>query len=117
MIDDDRAIYENIADAFVHVEWFRNAQSFLGQLALSSQPGAIVVNVRLPDMDGLELVQRLRELGHMVPVIVVAEDTDVATAVRAIRQGADDFLEKRNSRYVLVRSVRRLLESEGGRSS
>jgi FixJ family two-component response regulator len=112
VIDEDRATYAYVSKDFAQVEWFRDVESFLRQLERSAEPVAVVADVQQPDMDGVELVQRLRDLGHTWPVILICEDADVATAVRAIRHGADDFLEKRRLGSLLAVSLRRLLQSD-----
>lgn len=56
--------------------------------------GCILLDVRMPDMDGLELQDRLIQLGVTLPVIVMTGQGDVQTAVRAMKAGAVDFIEK-----------------------
>jgi len=112
VIDEDSATYACVVNEFATVQWFQCAETFLGQLKDPTVPAVIVADVRLPGMDGVELVQRLRDLGHSAAVVLVCEDADVATAVDAIRHGADDFLEKPISHSMLVNRIRRLLRDK-----
>ena len=112
VIDEDGATYARVVNEFAAVQWFRSAETFLGQLTDPTVPAVIVANVRLPGMDGVELVQRLRDRGHTAAVVLVCEGADVATAVDAIRHGADDFLEKPVSHSMLVSRIRRLLKDK-----
>ena len=54
----------------------------------------LIVDLLLPGMSGLELLRRLRSAGNDVPVILLADESDVPTAVAAMREGATDFIEK-----------------------
>lgn len=72
---------------------FSTAAEFLEQYD-SEAVGCLVLDVRLPGMSGLELQQRLREMGSDMPVLLISGFADVPTAVRAIKACAIDFLEK-----------------------
>lgn len=74
-------------------------------------PACVICELRLPDMTAVELMQELRERQVAAPVIVLAGDGDVATAVTVMRAGALDFVEKPQADRLLVWHVRRLLES------
>jgi FixJ family two-component response regulator len=76
----------------------------------SGGAGCLVVDLPRAELNGFELVKRLRGEEFRLPVIVVAERGDVATAVRAMRAGAATFIEKPFVRGALLREVRRLLE-------
>ena len=56
--------------------------------------GVVVTDIRMPDMDGLQLFQRLRDLDAEIPVILITGHGDIATAVQCMREGAYDFLAK-----------------------
>lgn len=84
-----------------------------GQAMLAAagyEPLAVISEMRLPDMSGVELIAALRAKGQRAPVILLADDGDVATAVTAIRGGALDFIEKPNVDRLLAWHVSRLLE-------
>ena len=53
--------------------------------------GVVVTDIRMPDMDGLQLFQRLRDLDAEIPVILITGHGDIATAVQCMREGAYDF--------------------------
>lgn len=97
VVDDDpavramvRAVAESIA---LHVECFGTASEFLADFD-PERPGCLVLDVRLPGMGGLELQARLAARHATIPIIMVTAYADVSTAVRALRAGAVDFLEK-----------------------
>ena len=64
------------------------------QIATEHPPDVVVTDLKMPKMDGMELLQKLRAMYQDVPVIVVTAFGEVATAVQAMRVGADDFLTK-----------------------
>tara|TARA_B100001540_G_scaffold166788_1_gene147536 strand:+ start:6654 stop:7283 length:630 start_codon:yes stop_codon:yes gene_type:complete len=82
-----------LADADVQVETYESAESFL--LAYSPErPGCLLLDVVMPGMDGLELQRTLDELGSDIPIIFLSGTAEVRTAVRALKAGAIDFIEK-----------------------
>jgi two-component system response regulator FixJ len=78
-------------------------------------PGCMIVDVRMPGMDGLELLARLSDLGIDLPVIMMTGHGDVPTAVRAMKAGAVDFIEKPIDEDRLLASIKAALAS-GGRT-
>jgi FixJ family two-component response regulator len=87
----------------VDVSTFESAESYL--LATNGRHlSCLIVDLLLPGMSGLELLRRLRSAGNDVPVILLADESDVPTAVAAMREGATDFIEKP---YVDVAVLRR----------
>jgi FixJ family two-component response regulator len=94
------------------VSAFDSAEALLA--AMDDLPiGMIVASLELPGMSGLELLQALRERGCRAPTIMLAGESDVATAVGAIRAGAMDFIQKPVIDRVLLRRVRDALEHPG----
>jgi two-component system, LuxR family, response regulator FixJ len=85
---------------------YASAYDFLAS-ADSTTRGCIVTDVRMPGMDGVELIARLKERGVDLPVIVVTGHGNVALAVRAMKEGATDFLEKPYSVGGLIDALRR----------
>lgn len=67
--------------------------------------GCILLDVRMPEMDGLEVQRTLQERGVVMPVIILTGHGDVGTAVRAMKQGAVDFIEKPFEKEVLIRAI------------
>lgn len=97
IVDDDEAIRDSLAWLLeshdLAVRHYESAQAFLDQCdpALS---GCLVLDVRMPDMSGLELHERLRERGSTWPVVFITGHGDVPMAVSALKRGAVDFIEK-----------------------
>ncbi len=97
IVDDDDAVRDSLsvlleAKAYA-VKSFASAPEFL--LAAPSLPtGCLIVDIRMPEMDGLELQQRLIERALHFPMIVITGHGDVPLAVRAMKAGAIDFIEK-----------------------
>jgi two-component system, LuxR family, response regulator FixJ len=82
--------------------------------AVSELPGGcILLDVRMPDMDGLELQHRLNQLGVKLPVIVMTGQGDIQTAVRAMKAGAVDFIEKPFDDEALLGAIEAALARSG----
>lgn len=77
----------------------------------------IVADLRMPRMDGLELLRRLRALGVTIPIVIVMGDCDVATAVRAMKLGAYDVIEKHALPTALLVAVRGAIRAKPLRAS
>jgi two-component system response regulator FixJ len=105
-----RALLES---ASLSVRDFGDAIAFLA--ALPADPACLIVDVRMPHMTGLELQEELARRGVRLPLIVVTGHADVALAVRAMKGGAQDFLEKPYDDQVMLDSVRRAI-AQGVRS-
>jgi FixJ family two-component response regulator/chemotaxis methyl-accepting protein methylase len=91
------------------VEAFASCEDFLA----SFKPGhgaCLLVDARFPGMSGLELLQHLRAAGHHIPAIMMANYSDMATAVQAMKTGAADFVEKPIGRAELLASVDRVFD-------
>lgn len=72
--------------------------------------GCILLDVRMPEMDGLEVQHQLNERGVTMPVVVLTGHGDIATAVRAMKAGAVDFLEKPFETGALAEAISRAFE-------
>jgi two-component system, LuxR family, response regulator FixJ len=96
VIDDDGAMRDSLdfllGAADFDVTLFESAQHFLD--ALPSDFGCVVSDVRMPGIDGIELLQRLKANRSMLPVLIMTGHGDVPLAVEAMKLGAVDFLEK-----------------------
>ena len=75
-------------------------------------PGCVITDVRMPGMNGLELVLRLRALALPLPAIVITGHADIQLAVEAMKAGAIDFIEKPFREDVLLRAVEEALRSD-----
>jgi two-component system response regulator FixJ len=113
MVDDDADVRDSLQalleSAGFAVWSFASAREVLDHQSLS-QSGCLIVDIRMPDMDGLTLQEELIKRRVGIPVIVVTGDADVPLAVRAMKAGAVDFLEKPFADELLVESVKRALE-------
>jgi two-component system response regulator FixJ len=112
VIDDDDAARDSLAFLFriadVDVRTYASATEFLAA-APSLKGGCVVTDVRMPQMDGLELLRRLRALDLALPVIVMTGHGDIPLAVEAMKAGAIDFFEKPFSDDAMLAAVRRAL--------
>lgn len=112
VIDDDIAVRQSLAfllsTAGLAVRVHESAVAFLEALP-SVQGGCIVTDVRMPEIDGLELQRRLRAQKVGLPVIVITGHGDVALAVEAMKAGAADFIEKPFDDETLIASIRTAL--------
>lgn len=113
VVDDDAAVRNSlrflIESAGFRVTTFANAREFLSGYD-SDVPGCLVLDVRLPGSSGLDLQQQLVAEGIGVPVIIVTGHGDVPIAVRAMRTGALDFIEKPYDDQVLLDRIRHAVE-------
>ena len=96
----------------VDVVPFESAEAYLLS-ATGKHLACLIVDLLLPGMSGLELLRRLRGLGNDVPVILLADESDVPTAVAAMREGATDFIEKPYVNVAVLKQVRKLLQNHG----
>ena len=109
VIDDDEAVRDSLAFMFdaagLEARTWESAIAFLGALD-GLEHGCIVTDIRMPDMTGLELVQRLKALGIADPIIVITGHADVPLAVDAMKAGVVDFIEKPFENQRLLGAVR-----------
>ncbi len=121
VIDDDEAARDSLAfllgTAKINVKTYDSASEFL-KVAANVTSGCVITDVRMPDISGIDLLRRLKELRVGLPVIVMTGHADVQLAVEAMKIGAADFLEKPFDEEVLLATVRSALnrqDSEGKR--
>lgn len=112
VIDDDEAMRQSLAFLLgavgIEVQTYESAVAFL-KVAPDVKAGCVITDVRMPELSGVELLRRLRELKLGIPVIVITGHGDVPLAVEAMKIGALDFLEKPFDDEVLLASVRSAL--------
>ncbi len=132
IVDDDLAIRE-VVTQILRYEGYDVLDAGTGAeglaLAEKHHPDAIMLDVKMPGMDGFEVLQRLRAASIGAPVIVISGHGNIETAVAAVRQGAYDFMEKPLDRSRLLVTLtnclahqeavadRRLLQTQVGRRS
>jgi two-component system response regulator FixJ len=107
VIDDDEDARDALAflltTAHVPTQTYSSAEEFLAVAASAS--GVVITDVRMPQMNGLELARRLASLGVALPVIVMTGHGDVALAVEAMKAGALDFIEKPYNNEAMLSAV------------
>lgn len=115
VVDDDQAMRESlqflIESVGLCVRTFASADAFLGAYR-SDWSGCLLLDVRMPGMSGLELQAYLAKKSIRLPVIVITGHGDVAMAVRAMKAGAYDFIEKPFNDDALMNSLRSALEND-----
>ena len=108
VIDDDEAVRDSLrmlfAGAGLEVETYASAPDFMA----AARPGAgscLVLDIRMPDMTGLALQERLIESGARVPIVFITGHGDIPLAVQTVKKGAYDFIEKPFDDERLLRQV------------
>jgi len=112
VIDDDEVVRQSLAfllsSAGLAVRVHESAVAFLDVLP-EVQEGCVITDIRMPQMDGLELQRRLHEMRTALPVIVMTGHGDVPLAVEAMKAGAIDFIEKPFDDEILLSAIRSAL--------
>jgi RNA polymerase sigma factor (sigma-70 family) len=115
VVDDDQAMRNSlkwlIESVGVQVESFSSADEFLAQYQ-PGRAGCLVLDVRMPGMSGLDLQEYLVENNIQIPVVIITGHGDVPMAVRAMKSGAIDFIEKPFNDEVLLDAIRRAIAYE-----
>ena len=113
VVDDDedvrRVLMETLEGDGRTVAGFPSGEAFL-QAYRTGAAGCLLLDAVLPGMSGIELLEKLRALGQNLPVIVITGQSDVPMAIRAMKAGASDFIEKPIDRPGLLASVARAME-------
>lgn len=116
VVDDDVSMREAlkglIRSAGLRVETFASAEEFLRQ-NLPSVPACVVLDIRLPDMSGLELQRELAALNNPIPIIFITGHGDIPMSVRAMKAGAVEFLPKPFRNQDLLDAVQQAIERDG----
>ncbi|MEZ0495749.1 response regulator transcription factor [Sphingomonas sp. IW22] len=116
IVDDDEAIRQSVGfmlrKADYGVETYASGVQFL-KAATREMRGCVLLDVRMPEIDGLEVQARLAEHGIMLPIIILTGHGDVALAVRAVKAGAIEFLEKPFERTALLAAIDEALRQSG----
>jgi two-component system, OmpR family, response regulator MprA len=117
VVDDDRALREALRRALVlggyDIALAEGGQQGLSQVALES-PDAVVLDLGMPDIDGLEVCRRLRESGNRLPILMLTARDAVADRIDGLDAGADDYLVKPFDVGELKARLRALLRRSGG---
>jgi two-component system CheB/CheR fusion protein len=122
IVDDDSHVREAMRGVLEQEGWTVEGHASCEAFLESYRPGrnaCLLVDAYLPDMSGLELLQRLNEMGWTLPAIMITGSSDVPMAVQAMKAGALDFIEKPIGPNELVACIERALErsSDAGKLS
>jgi two-component system response regulator FixJ len=113
MVDDDDAIRRSVGfmlkTSGFHVRTYESGVELL-KSAPELEPGCILLDIRMPGMDGLEVQTALRDKGIALPVIIMTGHGDVTLAVQAMKAGAVDFIEKPFEKAVLLSAIEHGIE-------
>lgn len=113
IVDDDAsfrtALERRLKKVGYEVATYPSGQQLLDRLPDASEPGCILLDVRIPGLSGPELQVRLIELGSTLPIIFLTGYGDVRTTVRAIKAGAEDFLTKPVTSEQLLGAIERAI--------
>lgn len=115
VVDDDAAVRDSLSwlikSVGLKVETFGSAQEFLAAVD-KKKAGCVVLDVRMPGMSGLELQEKLAADKILLPVIIITGHGDVPMAVRAVKSGAFDFIEKPFNDQVLLDRIQQALKRD-----
>lgn len=115
IIDDDQDVRQALSflceSVDLKVKAYSNASDFLEHFDTTEQFGCIIIDVRLPTMSGLELLDHLKTKNTLLPIIVITGYGDVPMAVRVIKAGAADFVLKPINEQFLLDLIQRYLKT------
>jgi RNA polymerase sigma factor (sigma-70 family) len=115
IIDDDEAVRDSLSwlmrSAGLRAETFDSADDFLSGYT-KDRPGCLILDIRMPGMNGLELQSVLQGRGFRLPIIIISGHADVPMAVRALKAGAFDFIEKPFNDELLLDLVQRAIAQD-----
>lgn len=114
IIDDEKAICDALRWLFqsvkFNVETYEDGYKFLEKYKANT-PGCIIMDVRLPGLSGLELLEELKQQKIHLPVIIITGYGDIQMAVRAMKVGAKDFILKPFNEQCLLETVQKLFKN------
>jgi FixJ family two-component response regulator len=115
VVDDDAAVRDSMRwlmdSVRLRVVGYDSGEAFLEAIT-PDQPGCVVLDLRMPGLGGMEVHQRLQDRGIELPVIVVSGHGDVPMAVRALKSGVADFIEKPFSDQELLDCVQQAMRRD-----
>ena len=113
IVDDDAsfrtAIERRLKKAGYEVATYQSAQQFLACLPDENDRGCILLDVRIPELSGPELQEKLGKLGSTLPIVFLSGYADVSTTVKTIKAGAEDFLTKPVSSEQLLGAIEKAM--------
>lgn len=115
VVDDDQAVLTSLQMLMETVEMkirtYSRCEDFLNSYD-PSQTGCLVLDIRMPDMSGLELQQKLIEMKYEIPVVIITGHGDVPMAVEAMKAGAMEFIEKPFRDQILLDAINRAIKKD-----
>ncbi|MET0348591.1 MAG: response regulator [Rhizobacter sp.] len=116
VVDDDAsflaAASRLLSASGFHVKTFTGAAEFLARADADAE-GCVVADLHMPGLSGLDLQQALAGTRNPIPILFLTGHADVASSVRAMRRGAEDFLEKRAPKEALLEAIERAIARDG----
>lgn len=113
IVDDEDSIRKSVSfmlkTSGYQVETWSSGQAFLKEVK-HAEHGCILLDVRMPEIDGLEVQRALAERGVTMPVVIMTGHGDVSIAIRAMKSGAVDFLEKPFEKAALIGAIEEAFE-------
>jgi two-component system, OmpR family, response regulator MprA len=113
VVDDERAVRDSLRRALelegYDVELAADGEEALERLSSNGEPDAVILDILMPKMDGLEVCRRLRREGHRLPVLMLTARDEVENRVSGLDAGADDYVTKPFALEELLARMRALL--------
>ena len=117
IVDDDEAVRESTEGLVRSLGYlaatFSSAEEFLSSERLH-HTSCLITDLQMPGLSGVELQRRLIAGGHHMPIIFISGSVDISTAVRAIRDGAVDFLQKPYPQHQLMDAIKKAMRGACG---
>jgi two-component system response regulator FixJ len=108
IVDDEDSIRRSVSfmlkTSGYHTETWSSGQAFLKEVK-QAEHGCVLLDVRMPEIDGLEVQRTLAERGVTMPVVIMTGHGDISIAIRAMKAGAVDFLEKPFEKAALIAAI------------
>jgi len=115
VVDDDDAVRDSLGALLSNkgydVRSFDSGKRFLDEIDGLDQAGCVLLDIRMPGLDGLKVLDRLKEKKVPLAVVMITGHADVSIAVRAMKAGASDFIEKPFTQNIILSSVGKALDS------
>ena len=113
IIDDDDAVRDALhmllTSENITAQAYASAEEFLDQEEIS-QPGCLLLDIRMPGMSGLQLLDHIKEKDMSLPVVLITGHGDVSMAVQAMKDGATDFIEKPFNNERLIKTIKKCID-------
>jgi FixJ family two-component response regulator len=115
IVDDDASAREGLQSLIRSVGWrvetFGSAQEFLGRRGAET-PSCLILDLQLPGLSGLDLQERMAEVGLAIPIVFLTGHGDIPASVQAMKAGAVEFLTKPLDEQQLLKAIREALERD-----